>query len=244
MRETTRFLRVYNQTIISPAVSALIFLLIFVMALGNSSSYAIGGIKFANFIGYGLIIMSIIQNAFANSSSSLIMSKIIGYVSDILMPPLGGMELTIAFCIGSLLRGLMVGITVTIFLAPFIEFVVYHPFILIFFTVGSCLLMGMLGILAGIISNSFDQYGAITSYVITPLSFLSGTFYSVERLPGFLQIINFFNPFFYIIDGFRYSLTNYADGNISIGIIILSVMNLGLFFIVVKLLNKGWGIKE
>lgn len=241
-RESARFLRVYNQTIIAPGVSALVFLLIFILAIGHLTK-EIGGVSFINFIGYGLIIMSIIQNAFSNSISSLIMSKVIGYVSDILMPPLGGIEVAIALCLGSLLRGLVVGAVVTMFLLPFVEFKVHHPLTLVFFTVISCLLMSMLGILSGIIANSFDQYGAISSYIITPLSFLSGTFYSSKSLPGILQTINLFNPFFYIIDGFRYSLTNYADSNITTGFIVLSLASLGLFYLVVKLLDAGWRIK-
>ncbi len=243
IRETSRFLRVYNQAIIAPAVSALIFLLVFVLAMPTNHT-KVGDVKFINFMGYGLIIMSILQNAFANSSSSLIMSKVVGYIHDILLPPLSGIELVIAFALGSLARGIIVGIVVTIFLFPFLEFTLYHPFLLIFFTVSSCLFMGMMGVLSGIISNSFEQHGAINSYLITPLSFLSGTFYSVELLPKPLQFANLFNPFFYMIDGFRYSLTDYANSNINIGAAALAISNIALFIIITKLLNNGWRIKE
>lgn len=243
LHEIQRFLKVYNQTIIAPAISALIFLSVFVLALG-SSDHTIHGIKFINFMGYGLIIMNIVQNAFANSSSSLIMSKVLGYISDILVTPFSGVEIVIAYSIGSLIRGIIVGVVVTICLFPFIEFIIYHPGLLIFFTFASCLMLGQLGILTGLISNTFDQNAAITSYIIGPLSFLSGTFYSVDRLPFILQNINYFNPFFYMIDGFRYSLTDYADSNIYIGIVILCFSNLILFFLTVTLLNKGWRIKS
>lgn len=242
LHEVERFFRVYNQTIVAPAVSALIFLSVFVLALGQTVHY-IHGVKFINFMGYGLIIMSIVQNSFANSSSSLIMSKVLGYITDLLLPPFSGLELTLAFAAGSIIRGLTVGVAVTLCLMPFVEFHIYHPALLIFFTIFSCLLLGLLGMLTGIISNSFDQNAAITSYVITPLSFLSGTFYSVERLPYMLQLVNKCNPFFYMIDGFRYSLTNHADSNIAAGVMILLATNLVLFVIITKLMTAGWRIK-
>ncbi len=242
LREVKRFLRVYNQTLITPAVSALIFLAVFALAVG-SQRHEINGIKFINFMGYGLIIMSIVQNAFGNSSSSLIMSKIIGYISDILTPPLGSKEIIIAFTLGAVLRGLMVGIIVTISLIPFVKFTVYYPLLLAFYTIASCTLLGKLGILSGMIANSFDQHSAITSYLITPLSFLSGTFYSVKDLPQILQQINLLNPFFYMIDGFRFCLTNKADGNIILGIMFLITSNIVMYLVLEKLIDKGWRIK-
>ena len=243
LREVKRFIRVYNQTLITPAISALIFLAVFALAVG-AKRHEINGIKFINFMGYGLIIMSIVQNAFGNSSSSLIMSKIIGYISDILTPPLGSKEIIIAFTLGAVLRGLMVGIIVTISLIPFVEFTLYHPLLLAFYILASCTLLGKLGILSGMIANSFDQHSAITSYLITPLSFLSGTFYSVKDLPQILQQINFFNPFFYMIDGFRYCLTNKADGNIIVGICFLVISNIIIYLMLEKLIDKGWRIKN
>ncbi len=243
LREVKRFIRVYNQTLITPAISALIFLAVFALAVG-AKRHEINGIKCINFMGYGLIIMSIVQNAFGNSSSSLIMSKIIGYISDILTPPLGSKEIIIAFTIGAVLRGLMVGIIVTISLIPFVEFNLYHPLLLAFYILASCTLLGKLGILSGMIANSFDQHSAITSYLITPLSFLSGTFYSVKDLPQILQQINFLNPFFYMIDGFRYCLTNKADGNVIVGICFLVISNIIIYLMLEKLIDKGWRIKN
>lgn len=242
LREIKRFIRVYNQTLITPAISSLMFLALFVLAVG-SRLHDVNGVKFINFMGYGLIIMSIVQNAFANSSSSFIMSKIIGYISDILTPPLGSTEIIFAFTIGAVLRGLMVGITVSIALLPFVEFTVYHPILLIFYVLASCTLLGKLGILSGLISNSFDQHSAVTNYIIMPLSFLSGTFYSVKNLPEILQQINILNPFFYMIDGFRYCLTDKNDGNILVGIVFLALGNLIMYFALKRLLDKGWRIK-
>jgi ABC-2 type transport system permease protein len=240
--EIKRFLRVYNQTIIAPAISALIFLSVFVLALGGNAK-PINNIPFINFMGYGLIIMSIVQNAFANTSSSMIMSKVLGYISDILVTPFSGAEIVTAFIIGALFRGIIVGFFVFVCLLPFVDFSCHHPWLLVYFTIFSCLLLGHLGILTGILAGSFDQNAAITSYVIAPLSFLSGTFYSVERLPVILQTVNHYNPFFYMIDGFRYSLTDHADSNINAGIVILLASNIVLFFITSKMLDRGWRIK-
>lgn len=244
LREVFRFLKVYNQTIIAPAVSALLFLLIFILAFDGNSNYVyMREVKFYDFIGYGLIIMTIIQNAFANSSSSIIISKVIGYIHDILMPPLSGFNLAISFCLGSIFRGIIVGLVVTLLLCPFIQLTVYHPIILVIFVLLASLFTSILGILTGVISNSFEHCEAVTRYIIAPLSFLSGTFYSINRLPKFLQIINKANPFFYIIDGFRYTLTNYSDSNIKVGIIILVLMNVFLFSVTVKVLDIGWNTK-
>jgi len=242
-REVRRFMRVYNQTILTPVVSALIFLAVFVLAIGTNRP-DINGIKFIDFMGYGLIVMSIIQNSFANSSSSFIMSKMLGYISDILTPPLGSTEIILAFTIGAALRGLLVGIAVTIALVPFIDYSLHHPFLLIFYVLASCTLLGKLGILSGLISNSFDQHSAITSYLITPLSFLSGTFYSVQALPVIFQQINMLNPFFYMVDGFRYCITDYADGDIKIGVTFLIIANMTLYAALTKLIDRGWRIKS
>jgi len=242
LKEVKRFMRVYHQTLVSPAISALIFLAVFALAIG-SKRHEVNGIKFIDFMGYGLIIMSIVQNSFANSSSSIIMGKMIGYISDILTPPLGSTEIIFAFTIGAVLRGMMVGIIVTIAMMPFVHFSVHHPFLLVFYIMASCTLLGKLGILSGIMSNSFDKHSAITNYLITPLSFLSGTFYSVKDLPILLQYINSFNPFFYIIDGFRYCLTDKADANIFIGMAFLAFSNMIMYFVLEKLISKGWRIK-
>lgn len=238
-REIKRFLKVYHQTLIAPAVSSMIFLAVFLLASTNQNQI-IGNVKFINFLGYGLIIMTIVQNAFANSLSSLIMSKVIGYINDILMPPLSGLEIVLAYIFGSIARGIMCGLTLSLFLFPFIEFHILHPLLLVFFTISSCIFMGQIGLLSGMAANNFDESAAITSYIITPLSFLSGTFYSVQKLPTVLQNINIFNPFFYIIDGFRYSFTNYSDSNIEIGIIMITTLNIILFCLLCRLFNIGW----
>jgi ABC-2 type transport system permease protein len=244
LREVRRFLRVYHQTIITPAISSLVFLAIFGLSLANHPNKQIASINYIDFIGYGLIIMSISQNAFANSSSSVIMSKIIGYIRDLFVLPFRSSEIIIAFTIGSVLRGIFVGLVVTLALAPFISYQLQHPLLLFFYLTASCSLLGQLGILSGLYSESFDQQSAFTNYLITPLSFLSGTFYSVNALPSYIQAINYFNPFFYIIDGFRYCLTGHHDGNILHGSIILILGNIILYQLLVRLIDKGWRIKS
>jgi ABC-2 type transport system permease protein len=241
-RETLRFMKVYHQSIFTPVVSALIFFAIFALAIGGTSHH--DKASFYNFIGYGLIIMTIIQNAFANTSSSFVLSKIMGYISDILTPPLGSIELIIAFIAGAVMRGLLVGVVATIALYPFISYSLYHPLMMIFVSLISCSLLGMLGLLCGIYSKTFDQNAIITSYLITPLSFLSGTFYSIKSLPEYLQVFNLINPFFYIVDCFRYTLTGISDANIYVGLFYLSFLNILVFSILYIALNKGWRIKQ
>ena len=243
IKETLRFLAVYHQTIIAPVVSAMIFLSIFYLSIG-AHKHSINNVPFLDFMAYGLIMMSMIQNAFSNSSSSLIMSKVIGYIVDLLVPPLRGLEIVIAYSIGSVLRAIMVGAGVVLAMSPFVDFHIYHPLLLVFFVLAASTLMAKMGILAGLIANSFDQMAALTNYVIVPLSFLSGTFYSVKSLPVILQYVNHVNPFFYIIDGFRYCLTDVADSNITAGVMILIAGNVIMFYITTYLINIGWRLKS
>ena len=242
-KEVLRFLKVYNQTIIAPSISALTFFCVFVLAVGNTKSN-IAGVTFKDFIAYGLIIMSIVQNAFANTSSSLVMSKVLGYISDILVPPLSSNSIIFAYICASTTRGIIVGITVTAVLLPFVNISVYSLPIMILSIILACLLLGMLGMLSGVLSNSFDQNAAINSYLITPMSFLSGTFYSINNLPPVLKTISEYNPFFYMIDLFRYSLTGYSDSqNITFGIIFLTASIIVTFIIVKIIFVTGWRIK-
>ena len=243
LKETRRFLKVYHQTILTPCISALILLAVFVLANENPHRL-VKNVAFIDFIGYGLIIMSITQNAFANTSSSLIMSKVIGYITDLLIPPLGAFEIVVGYVLGAITRGLLVGATLLICLMPIISLRMHDVYSLIFFSISSACLLGLLGILTGIIADSFEQTGAITNYLINPLSFLSGTFYSVEKLPAFFKCINYFNPFFYMIDGFRYSIIGSADSNIAFGAVFLTLSNMFLFSLLCYLINSGWKLKQ
>lgn len=243
IREIKRFLKVYHQTLIAPVVSALIFLSVFVLALGNQAT-EIHGIKFINFMGYGLIIMTMMQSSFTNTSSSLIMSKVIGYINDILMPPFSGFEIVLAYTGGAITRGIIIGLIVGISLMPFVDFLPHSYILLIYYSFLTCFILGLLGIISAIFTNTFDKNSAISSYIITPLSFLSGTFYSIDKLPASIRALNDFNPFYYMIDGFRYSLTGYTHGSILYGTVILTILSILLFFTTVKLFDSGWRLKE
>ena len=237
-KEVWRFVKVYHQTIFSPVINALLMLAIFSLAIGNriETSY---DIPFMSFLASGLIIMSAIQNAFANSSSTFVMSKVLGNIIDYLIPPLNNMEILLSMVLSSILRAIAVGIVATIAIS------IFHPITIhsISFVISSLFLGGMflaiLGVLCGLFSNSFDQMSAITSYIITPMTFLSGTFYSIRDLPEFWQNIAIFNPFFHIIDSFRYGITGYHDSNsVIIGTLSIAITNVILFLITFFLLNK------
>ncbi|MCI5049183.1 MAG: ABC transporter permease [Rickettsiales bacterium] len=241
-REVWRFLKVWNQTLIAPVVTNLLFLAVLVLALGRQGR-EIGGMEYEVFITPGLIMMAIVQNAFANASSSLMLQKIQGVIIDLLMPPISPAEMTFSMTMGGVTRGIFVGIVVIFAMAAFVPIGVHDWGLLIFFSVSASIMMALIGMLTGIWSQSFDQLAAITNYIITPLAFLSGTFYSINFLPEFWQHISFANPFFYMIDGFRYAMTGYSDGDIETGVVVLVVIDVVLWAITQQLLAKGWRLK-
>lgn len=224
VKEVRRFWKVGTQTIAAPVVSTLLFLLIFKLALGSARP-AVNGVPFADFLAPGLIMMAILTNAFANSSSSLIMAKVQGTLVDILMPPLSPWELTFGFIAGAATRGLLVALATGLAMLPFVSFPMVHPWAVIFYALMASLLLSSIGILAGIWADKFDHLSAVTNFLITPLIFLSGTFYSVKILPGFFFTASQVNPFFYLIDGFRYGMVGHADSAITAGVTGLLVLN-------------------
>jgi ABC-2 type transport system permease protein len=232
-KETLRFLKVYHQTLFSPVVNIMLFFAIFCISIGNHLE-TIASVPFPIFIASGLIMMSAMQNAFANSSSSIVMSRVMGHVVDYIIPPLGAFELLFAFTIGGVLRGICVGIIAFIAISFFIKIPLHNFYLVIFYSVFSCSFLAMLGIICGMFSNTFDKMAAITSYFITPLTFLSGTFYSTESLPTFFRNISHFNPFFHIIDGFRYAITGHSDGNIAIGAFYIFIINIVLGILIFR----------
>jgi ABC-2 type transport system permease protein len=242
-REVWRFLKVWNQTILAPVITTLLFLAVMSLALGGNA-HSIGGMPFAEFIAPGLIMMAVVQNAFANTSSSLILSKIQGVIIDLLMPPFKGGEITFALVMGGVTRGLLVALSVSVSIYLLIPLEIHSwPLILTYLILSSSML-ALFGCLAGIIAPSFDLLAAITNYVITPLSFLSGTFYSIGQLPPFWQKLAHLDPFFYMIDGFRYALTGHHDGSIQTGLWVLVTMNITLWVIVRHLFVTGWRLKS
>jgi ABC-2 type transport system permease protein len=242
-REVWRFLKVINQTLFAPIVTTLLFLAVLNLSIGSNSGRHIEGIAYAHFIAPGLIMMAVVQNAFANTSSSLMLSKIQGVIIDILMPPLSGGEITFSLTMGGVTRGVMVGIVVAASVYFFVPFTVQHWGVAIFYLIASSFMLALIGLLTGIWSQSFDQLSAITNYIVTPLSFLSGTFYSIKQLPEFWYTICHLNPFFYMIDGFRYAFTGYADGSIFTGAVAICITNAILWYLAQMLISKGYKLK-
>jgi ABC-2 type transport system permease protein len=243
IRETWRFLKVWNQTMIAPMVTTLIFLAVLSLALGGHAR-TIDGLPYEVFIAPGLIMMAIVQNAFANTSSSLMLSKIQGVIIDILMPPLNAAEITFAMVAGGVTRGALVGVSVSLAMWAFVPITVQNPLLAIAFVVLSSTMLALLGILGGVISLTFDHIAALTNYIVTPLSFLSGTFYSIHQLPAFWQAVSHANPFFYMIDGFRYALTGYSDSDPMLGLAVLSATSIALWVVVQTLIARGWRLKS
>ncbi len=241
-REVRRFFKVATQTVVAPVVTTLLFLVIFLLALGGGGR-ASGSLSFAEFLAPGLVIMSVMQNAFANTSSSLVISKVQGNIVDILMPPLSGGELTLAYALGGVTRGLVVGAVVTLATWCFVPLRIHDLSAVVFYAIAASLLLSMLGILGGIWAEKFDHMAAMTNFVVTPLSMLSGTFYSVDRLPENWRFVAHLNPFFYMIDGFRYGFTGQADFPLAIGVVVLVVVNGALLLLCFRLVASGYRLK-
>ncbi|WP_374310347.1 ABC transporter permease [Dongia sp.] len=226
-KEVRRFLTVGTQTVLAPMVTTLLFLAVFVLAMGHAVDL-VGGVPYMEFLAPGLIMMAMTQNAFANTSSSLMIAKIQGNIVDLLMPPLSALEITMALALGGLTRGLVVGAATAAAIALFVPLHLAHVGAMLFYAVMASLMLAQLGIIAGIYAEKFDHMAAVTNFVITPLAFLSGTFYSTERLPDFGRLLAHLNPFFYMIDGFRYGLIGHADGSLWLGALALIGVNMAL----------------
>ena len=242
-KEVLRFFKVGLQTIIGPAISSLLFLAVFNLALGRSVNN-INGINFANFIAPGLIMMTMLQNSFANSASSIGQAKSQGNIVDILMAPLGDLELTIGYVGGAIARGLICGLVTALAIIIFIPLSVYSLWFLIFYSFMGCLMMGTLGTMVGIWADKWDQQQGITNFIVLPCTFLSGTFYSISRLPEFWQNFAYFNPFFYNIDGFRYSFIGQSDSSLLQGSLILILLNFALLFFCYLMFKTGYKLKS
>ncbi|MFM9843120.1 MAG: ABC transporter permease [Dongiaceae bacterium] len=242
LKEVRRFAKVATQTVLAPLVTTLLFLTIFVLALGRSVD-SMGGVSFMAFLAPGLIMMTMVQNAFANTSSSILIAKVQGNIVDVLMPPLSPGELTAGFALGGMTRGLLVGLTTWAAMTVVVETRIHAPFFVLFHAAAASLLLSLLGMLGAIWAEKFDHLAAVTNFVITPFAFLSGTFYSVERLPGFWAVLAHLNPFFYMIDGFRYGFIGHADGSLAAGIVVMALANATLWAVVHRLFATGFRLK-
>ena len=242
LREVRRFLKVPLQTVAAPLVTVMMFLLVFSVALGRSGR-TIGDVPFLDFLAPGLIMMAIIQNAFANTSSSIMIGKIQGNIVDILMPPFRTSELLFGIIAGGVTRGVLVALVVFVAMLFVIDIGSVSWPLALFYALSGSLMLSLLGFLGGLWAEKFDQMSAVTNFLITPLSFLSGTFYSITQLPESFQAIAFLNPFFYLIDGLRFALVGYSDGSIVVGMLVVSAINAALWMLSHRLLHRGYRIK-
>mgnify|MGYP001384389422 FL=1 len=242
-KETLRFLNVWAQTLFSPLISSLLFLLVLSLAIGAERGDVLG-VSFITFLAPGLISMQVIQQSFSHSSSSFMIGKIQGNIVDLLYAPLSAAEVTIAVSLAAVTRSVMIAVISIITFMLLIEIQITNYLTLIAFTFLSSFILGNVGIIAGLWSEKFDNMATVTNFVIVPLSFLSGTFYTIDKLPSFLQTISEFNPFFYMIDGFRYSFIGKSDGSITTGLIYLSILSVVTWFITYLLYKKGYKIKS
>ena len=241
-REVRRFVKVFTQTIAAPVITTMLLLAVFALSLGGSVRQ-VAGVSFAEFLTPGLIIMAMVQNAFANTSSSIVISKVQGNIIDSLMPPLSAAELTAGFALGGVARGVAVGVTVAVCLTPLVSVHVHNPFFIFFHGLAGSLLLSLLGIAGGIWSQKFDHIAAVTNFVVTPLAFLSGTFYTVDRLPQPWHEIALWNPFFYMIDGFRYGFLGHHDGNLALGLAMMTLVNAGLLWLCYWMFKTGYKLR-
>lgn len=242
VKEVRRFVKIITQTILAPVTTSLLFLAIFALALGKMRP-DVAGVPFLSFLAPGLIMMTLMQNAFANTSSSLMIAKVQGNIVDILMPPLSPAEQTIAIAMGGLTRGIMVAAACGVAMWPFTGVFIHNPVAIVFFALSAALMMSFIGILGGIWAEKFDHIQALTNFVVTPLAFLSGTFYSISQLPDFARAIAYANPFFYLIDGFRYGFTGLADGSLLLGAILVTLINLALAAACFTMFRVGYRLK-
>ena len=242
-KEVFRFLKVGIQTVVGPAISSLLFLAVFSLALGRSVNQ-INNVNLAEFIAPGLIMMTMLQNSFANAASSIGQSKFQGNIIDILMAPLSDYELAIGYIFGSVARGVICGTVTFIGIIFFVPLSIYSYSALFFYTIMGCLMMGTMGTMVGIWADKWDQQQGITNFIVLPLTFLSGTFYSISRLPEFWQNFALFNPFFYNIDGFRFAFIGKSDSNIILGGIVLIFLNICLFFLCYLMFKRGYKLKS
>ena len=245
-KELLRFWKVAFQTIAAPILTSLLYLLIFSHVLEGRVSVYEGRVNYTAFLVPGLVMMSVLQNAFANSSSSLIQSKVTGNVIFVLLPPLSAGDLFAAYVLGAMVRGITVGtgvFLVTLFFAPSL-LAMPHPFWAIAFALLGSAILAMLGLLAGIWAEKFDQLAAFQNFIIVPLTFLSGVFYSIHSLPDFWQTLSHANPFFYMIDGFRYGFFGVSDISpwVSFGIVAAAAALLATATL--SLLARGWKLRN
>ncbi|MHB8454318.1 MAG: ABC transporter permease [Acidiferrobacterales bacterium] len=242
-KEVLRFYKVLLQTVLAPMITALLYLFVFSHVL-HRHAQALPGVGYTAFLVPGLMMMSVIQNAFANSSSSLIQSKITGNLVFVLLTPLSALELFLAFVLASVVRGTVVAIGVYLVTLFLIHVPVRHPAIVLLFVLLASASLGALGVIAGVWADKFDQLAGFQNFIIIPLSFLSGVFYSIHSLPGYWQRLSHMNPFFYMIDGFRYGFFGVSDVSPAVSLMAVCLFLAGVSAITLGLLARGYKIRS
>ena len=243
LKETLRFLTVFGQTIIGPVVTAILFLLVISLAIGDERSNVLG-VPFIQFLAPGLIAMQVIQQSFSHSSSSLLMGKVMGNIVDLIGAPLSASEVSLTIILASVTRAIIISVISIIIFSLIIEIEIKNYLIFILYLFLTSFIMGGAGFIAGLWAEKFDNMATVTNFIIVPLSFLSGTFYSINRLPEYLNKLSYYNPFFHMIDGFRYAFIENLDGSLNYGIIYLSILSFVIWFIAYLLYKKGYKIKH
>jgi len=242
-KEILRFLKVAIQTIVSPLVTALLFLMVLSLSIGNDRAGALG-FPFITFLAPGLISMQIIQQAFSHTSSSIMIGKIQGNIVDVLYAPLSPAEVTLATILAGVTRSFIIAFFSILIFSLIIDLHFYNFYYIFIYTFLGSFILGAIGFIVGLWAEKFDNMATATNFVIIPLSFLSGTFYSIKKLPEILQIISEWNPFFYMIDGFRYGFLGVSDGSIKFGLTYLVVLSYLSWLVSYILFKKGYKIKS
>ena len=243
IKECNRFFTVWQQTLLSPLVSSLLFLSVLSLALGNNRGDVLGH-SFIIFLAPGLIAMSILTQSFSHSVSSLMIGKIQGNIVDMLYAPLSALEVSMAIILAAMTRSLLIAMISIAVFSLIVEIPINNVLYIFIFGFLSSFILGSLGFITGLWAEKFDHTATVTNFIITPLSFLSGVFYSIERLPVLFQTISHMNPFFYMIDGFRYGFLGTSDGSISVGIVYLTTLSFVMWFISFYLYKRGYKIKS
>lgn len=241
-REIWRFAAVWNQTLLAPLITTALFLTIFNLAIGPARGTVMGQ-PWLHFLAPGLMMMTVIQNAFANTSSSIMVSKIQGNIVDTLMPPLSPAELIAGYVLGGVVRGMVVACAIAVTMLPVLGLGIAHPLWTLVFVLAGSVLMAGLGVVAGIHADTFDRMAALTNFVITPLAFLSGTFYSVEAVPERMQALLHLNPIFYLIDGLRHGVLGVSDSAPLLGLAVVLGSCVAVLGLAWALVRRGYRLK-
>ena len=242
-KEVLRFLTVSGQTLFGPILTSILFLTVISLAIGDERADVLG-VSYIKFLASGLIMMQVIQQSFAHSSSSLMMGKMMGTITDVVHSPLSSSEVVLAITFASAVRGILIATASTLIFVFFIDLSIQNFALWFIYLFLGGLFMGSLGLIVGLYADKFDQMSTVTNFIIVPLSFLSGTFYSIEKLPDLLQVVSNYNPFFHMIDGFRYSFIGQLDGSVIFGIMLLTLLSSIVTFFAYYLVNKGYKIKS